>query len=188
MTELRGGIRTRASRLRRALYPRTVSLRPAEQGTAAVVLVQTGNCSTTELPGREGPGRESNPRPVDAESITGSVPARSRMCRRGRGVRSGRGVEPQTLSGLFPQITEPLRPATIVKGKPARSRTRSCEVGARRASGTPQVCEERTARLERASPEWRSGALPSELRPREQIRPAGVEPATAAVAGQRSVH
>src|SRR4051794_16261575 len=31
---------------------------------------------------------------------------------------------------------------------------------------TPRACEERTARIERASPEWRSGALPAELRPR----------------------
>jgi hypothetical protein len=30
---------------------------------------------------------------------------------------------------------------------------------------TPQAYEERTTRIERVSPEWRSGALPSELRP-----------------------
>ena len=30
---------------------------------------------------------------------------------------------------------------------------------------TPQAYAERTTRIERASPEWRSGALPSELRP-----------------------
>jgi hypothetical protein len=30
---------------------------------------------------------------------------------------------------------------------------------------TPRAFEERTTRVERASPEWRSGALPSELRP-----------------------
>jgi hypothetical protein len=30
---------------------------------------------------------------------------------------------------------------------------------------TPRACEERTTRIERASPEWRSGALPAELRP-----------------------
>jgi hypothetical protein len=31
---------------------------------------------------------------------------------------------------------------------------------------TPQAFEKRTTRIERASPEWRPGALPSELRPR----------------------
>ena len=31
---------------------------------------------------------------------------------------------------------------------------------------TPQACAERTTRIERVSPEWRPGALPSELRPR----------------------
>jgi hypothetical protein len=31
---------------------------------------------------------------------------------------------------------------------------------------TPQASAERTTRIERVSPEWRPGALPSELRPR----------------------
>src|SRR3954471_24480708 len=43
----------------------------------------------------------------------------------------------------------------------------------------------RTARVERASPEWRSGALPAELRSHE-ICPAGIEPAFSAVPGRRS--
>jgi hypothetical protein len=50
---------------------------------------------------------------------------------------------------------------------------------------TPRAYRERTTRIERASPGWRPGALPSELRPR--TRPAGVEPAASAVAEQRSV-
>jgi ketosteroid isomerase-like protein len=35
---------------------------------------------------------------------------------------------------------------------------------------TPRAYGERTTRIERASPEWRPGALPSELRPREHAR------------------
>jgi hypothetical protein len=55
--------------------------------------------------------RDSNPRPVDYESITGTVPARSREVRRGHEVRSGRGVEPQRRArsrNRSLQITEPL--------------------------------------------------------------------------------
>src|SRR5439155_22630932 len=44
----------------------------------------------------------------------------------------------------------------------------------------------RTTRLERASPGWRPGALPGELRPLG-ARPAGVEPAASAFARQRSL-
>jgi hypothetical protein len=40
-------------------------------------------------------------------------------------------------------------------------------------------------RIERASPEWRSGALPTELHP-HGARPAGLEPASSAVAEQCS--
>jgi hypothetical protein len=60
--------------------------------------------------------------------------------------------------------------------RPARGRTRTSEVGARRASAYTTGLRERTTRIERVSPEWRSGALPTELRPREEP-PAGVEPA-----------
>src|SRR5205085_331324 len=68
------------------------------------------------------------------------------------------------------------------KGKPARIRTRICEVGARRAAFTPQVCKaddpartglsglakQSVARLSRATSESASratpkGALPAEL-------------------------
>src|SRR4051812_23014155 len=73
-----------------------------------------------------------------------------------------RGVEPQARGPSSHEITEPLRPAT---SKPTRIRTRTCEVGARCAALTPRVCK-RTTRIERASPGWRPGALPSELRPR----------------------
>jgi hypothetical protein len=63
-----------------------------------------------------------------------------------------------------------------VWNRPARGRTRTSEVGARRASAYTTGLRKRTARIERASPKWRSGALPTELRPREEP-PAGVEPA-----------
>jgi hypothetical protein len=39
------------------------------------------------------------------------------------------------------QVTEPLRPATNVQSRPARGRTRTDEVGARRAPVTPQALE-----------------------------------------------
>jgi hypothetical protein len=51
-------------------------------------------------------------------------------------IESGAGIEPAVR-----QITGPLRPATIVEqGKPARIRTRTCEVGARCAPVTPRAC------------------------------------------------
>src|SRR5206468_9531013 len=57
----------------------------------------------------------------------------------------------------------PLRPAT---NRPARARTRTGEVGARRAPAYTTGLKERTARIERASSRWRPDALPAELRPR----------------------
>src|SRR6266568_2934743 len=60
-------------------------------------------------------GRNSNPRPVDLESITGTVPARSRryvaVVRCGRDAESNRNGARVCNRSL--QITEPLRPATI---------------------------------------------------------------------------
>ena len=79
------------------------------------------------------------------------------------------GIEPHgpKAGPLCPlAITEPLRPATIVQSRPARARTRTSEVGARRAPAYTTGLRERTTRLERASPGWKPGALPSELRPR----------------------
>src|SRR6478735_6068013 len=91
-----------------------------------------------------------------------------------------RGIEPRARKPSTDEITEPLRPATIVLArpsglaavdracsKPTRIRTRTCEVGTRCAALTPRVCK-RTTRIERASPGWRPGALPSELRPRDR--------------------
>src|SRR5436190_9447612 len=65
------------------------------------------------------------------------------------------------------QITEPPRPATFRESRLTRIRTRTGEVGARHASVTPRACK-RTTRVERASPGWQPGALPTELHPREK--------------------
>ena len=70
----------------------------------------------------------------------------------------------------------------VVSSKPARIRTRACEVGARRAAATPRACEA-DARIERASP----GGAPVLFRlSYVAICPAGVEPASSAVARRRS--
>jgi hypothetical protein len=59
-----------------------------------------------------------------------SVTSRSWRC--GRDAESNRSG---TKGARSHQITEPLRPATIVHSRPARIRTRTGEVGARRAAG-----------------------------------------------------
>jgi hypothetical protein len=160
-------------------------------GTAAVVVVQPGTALPTELPEHECSGRDSNPRPVDYESITGTVPARSREVRRGHEVRSGRGVEPQRRT-----IVQPLSPDN--RAASARDDLSLGEAG-------PPGLEPGPTRLElvvlplhhgpvqsgrpgsNGSP--RSGA-PVLFRlsyARQVVRPAGVEPAASAVAGQRSL-
>src|SRR3954470_4897240 len=67
-----------------------------------------------------------------------------------------------------PQITEPLRPATILLLEQARQGSNPDQRGwsspCFRLHHGPVA--ERTTRIERASPGWRPGALPSELRPR----------------------
>src|SRR6266508_3053392 len=99
--------------------------------------------------------------------------------RRGREMRSGRGVEPQRRTSVQP-LSPDNRAASarddLVVGagsvKAGRKRTpvSPVEVGPARLGlavlpFTPQACAERTIRIERVSPEWRPGALPSELRP-----------------------
>ena len=69
---------------------------------------------------------------------------------------------------LCPWITEPLRPATIVV---VRAGPPGVEPGPARLELAVlplhhRPDEKRTARVERASPEWGPGALPAELRPR----------------------
>jgi hypothetical protein len=87
--------------------------------------------------------------------------------RRGREVRSECGIETARPKGRSStEITEPLRPATIVDaaGPPG------LEPGPTRLELVVLPLHhgpvKRTTRIERASPEWRPGALPSELRPR----------------------
>ena len=85
-------------------------------------------------------------------------------------MRSGRGVEPQRRTSLQPLSPDnraaPARDDLVVQaGLPG------VEPGPARLElavlpFTPQACAERTTRIERVSPEWRPGALPSELRPR----------------------
>jgi hypothetical protein len=74
----------------------------------------------------------------------------------------------------------PPRPATPSDSRPAGPRTRTDDLGNRRASRLHHGSLERTTRIERASRGWRPGALPAELRPR--VRSAGSRPAELAVA------
>jgi hypothetical protein len=158
-------------------------------GTAAVVVVQPGTALPTELPEPECSGRDSNPRPVE-ESITGTVPARSREVRRGHEVRSGRGVEPQRRT-----IVQPLSPdnraASARDDLVVGAGLPGVEPGPARLElavlpFTPQASAERTTRIERVSPEWRPVLFHLSY-VRQVVRPAGVEPAASAVAGQRSL-
>ena len=95
-------------------------------------------------------------------------------CRRGRAGAIRCGVEP-----LLPDNrTAPARDDSVFKSvpdlslapgassRPARVRTRTDEVGARHAPAYTTGPRERTTRIEQASPGWKPGALPSELRPR----------------------
>ena len=64
----------------------------------------------------------------------------------------------------------------LLRSRPARIRTRTDEVRARHARRvTPRAFRERTTRIERASPGWKPGALPSELRPRGKRKHARLE-------------
>jgi hypothetical protein len=116
------------------------------------------------------------------------VSSRSWRADRIRTLPCGRESKPARRGLRLYQITGPLRPATIFD-----QQTRQDSNPDLRGWSSPcfllhHGLSKRTARIERASPEWRSGALPAELRPRvNAIRPAGLEPATSAVAGRRSV-
>jgi hypothetical protein len=138
--------------------------------TAAVVVVQSGTALPTELPEHEAlrAGLEPATCRLGGDNRIRSGPQQVLSNGNVAVVECGRsaGVEPQARKPLMPsEITEPLRPATNIE-KQARSRTRTGEVGARRASAYTTGLRGRTTRIERASPEWRSGALPAELRPR----------------------
>src|SRR5437867_6229421 len=106
-------------------------------GTAAVVVVQPGTALPTELPEHEALQAGLEPatcRLVDNRNRSGP----QQKVRRGHEMRSGRGVEPQRHT-----IVQPLSPdnraasardALSCWSRPARGRTRTSEVGARRAS------------------------------------------------------
>ena len=147
--------------------------------------VQTGTALPAELPEPERPGRDSNPRPVDPESITGSVPARSRRT-------SSRSW------GAVGSRTRTARPG----GRSTRDNRAAPARDDRQRAGPPGF-EPGPARLELADARryttgLRSGRPGSNGPPRggapvlcrlsyvRVIRPAGVEPASSAVAEQRS--
>jgi hypothetical protein len=150
-------------------------LRPAVvlmmlSGTAAVVVVQPGTALPTELPEHDALRAGLEPATCRIGVDNRAVPARSREVRRGHELRSGRGVEPHRRSSV-----QPLSPDN--RAAPARddlvdeAGLPGVEPGPARLElavlpFTPQAYRERTTRIERASPEWRPGALPSELRPR----------------------
>ena len=88
------------------------------------------------------PGQESNLRPVDEESITAASPARSRR-ESSRSWECGRsGFEPHGADRSAPLATDnraaPARDNSM-KGRLARIRTRTGEVGARHAPLTPRA-------------------------------------------------
>ena len=113
--------------------------------------------------------------------------------RRGREMRSGRGVEPQRRTSVQPLSPDnraaSARDDLVVGAGPPGVEPGPARLELAVLPFTPRACAERTTRIERVSPEWRPGALPSELRPRSgtpgwtRIRrppcepPVGVEPA-----------
>ena len=89
--------------------------------------------------------------------------------RRGRELRSGRGVEPQRRTSVQPlspdNRTAPARDDLVVGAGPPGLEPGLTRLELAVLPFTPRACRERTTRIERASPGWRPGALPSELRP-----------------------
>jgi hypothetical protein len=74
------------------------------------------------------------------------------------------------MSARSHQITEPLRPATIVQQQARQDSNPDRRGWSSPCSRLHHRPTKRTTRIERVSPEWRSGALPSELRPRRSLR------------------
>ena len=139
--------------------------------TAAVVVCGR-NRSATELPGHEMPRAGLEPATCRLGVDNRNRPARSRVSRRGRGMRTApRRRTARPVAGRLHQITEPLRPATI---EAVRTNPPGFEPGPARLELVVLPLHhrpsKRTTRIERASPEWRSGALPSELRPQSNAR------------------
>ena len=75
----------------------------------------------------------------------------------------------RTAMGRSTEITEPLRPATRTRRRHVPASPPGFEPGLTRLELVVLPLHhglvKRTTRVERASPEWRSGALPAELRP-----------------------
>ncbi len=140
------------------------------EATAAVVVVQPGTALPTELPEHEAlrAGLEPATCRLGVDNRNRSGP--QQKVRRGHEMRSGRGVEPQRRTSVQPLAPDnraaPARDDLVVEaGLPG------VEPGPARLElavlpFTPRASAERTTRIERVSPEWRPGALPSELRPR----------------------
>src|SRR6266542_809905 len=89
--------------------------------------------------------------------------------RRGREMRSGRGVEPQRRTSVQPLSPDnraaSARDDLVVGAGPPGVEPGPARLELAVLPFTPRACAERTTRIERVSPEWRPGALPSELRP-----------------------
>ena len=85
-------------------------------------------------------------------------------------MRSGRGVEPQRRTSVQPLSPDnraaSARDDLVVGAGPPGVEPGPARLELAVLPFTPQACAERTTRIERVSPEWRPGALPSELRPR----------------------
>src|SRR3954447_4323935 len=85
-------------------------------------------------------------------------------------MRSGRGVEPQRRTSVQPLSPDnraaPARDDLVVEAGLPGIEPGPARLELAMLPFTPQAYAERTTRIERASPEWRPGALPSELRPR----------------------
>ena len=85
-------------------------------------------------------------------------------------MRSGRGVEPQRRTSVQPLSPDnraaSARDDLVVGAGPPGVEPGPARLELAVLPFTPQASAERTTRIERASPEWRPGALPSELRPR----------------------
>ncbi len=85
-------------------------------------------------------------------------------------MRSGRGVEPQRRTSVQPLSPDnraaSARDDLVVGAGPPGVEPGPARLELAVLPFTPRACAERTTRIERVSPEWRPGALPSELRPR----------------------
>jgi hypothetical protein len=149
---------------------RTGQLRPAVIGeaTAAVVVAQPGTAlplsyrSTKTL--RAGLEPATCRLGVDNRNRSGPQQRYVAVVSCGR----IRGVEPHGPKAALPvdNRAAPARDDRVVGAGPPGVEPGPARLELAVLPFTPQAYEKRTTRIERASPEWRSDALPSELRPR----------------------